>query len=416
MPPKRNNNKMSAKAEQKLKNKIVEDKTFGLKNKKKSSKVAKYVQQVQQQVNQAGNRKMQKEQEEKKKILEQKKKEEAKRKAELSEIFKPVQIQQKVPFGVDPKTILCAYFKSGTCQKGTRCKFSHDLNIERKAEKIDLYTDYRGKGKGNKNKKEEDDTMESWDQSKLESVIDKKFGKDNSQKPTEIVCKYFLEAIETRKYGFFWECPNGGNKCKYRHALPPGFVLKKKETEEEKRAREEREKENQISIEEFLETERHKLGPNLTPITYESFNKWKSERKLKKEKENDEKAKAKADAYKQFKAGMKSGMGAFSGRELFDFNPDWAQPIIDEEDAMESYEREDNDDNDVSSTNNNTDNINTNTNTNNNSEEPSEGNFSMDKMSDSIAKIEEDVKVNEELFAEEDLEGLDDIDDDDDDE
>jgi len=44
--------------------------------------------------------------------------------------------------------------------------------------------------------------MENWDQNKLESVIDKKYGKDNSQKPTEIVCKYFLEAIETRKYGF----------------------------------------------------------------------------------------------------------------------------------------------------------------------------------------------------------------------
>jgi len=44
--------------------------------------------------------------------------------------------------------------------------------------------------------------MENWDQNKLESVIDKKYGKDNSQKPTEIVCKYFLEAIETKKYGF----------------------------------------------------------------------------------------------------------------------------------------------------------------------------------------------------------------------
>jgi len=34
---------MSSKAEQKLKNKIIEDKTFGLKNKKKSSKVAKVI-------------------------------------------------------------------------------------------------------------------------------------------------------------------------------------------------------------------------------------------------------------------------------------------------------------------------------------------------------------------------------------
>lgn len=45
--------------------------------------------------------------------------------------------------GVDPKSILCQYFKAGTCQKGAKCKFSHDLNIERKSEKIDLYSDNR---------------------------------------------------------------------------------------------------------------------------------------------------------------------------------------------------------------------------------------------------------------------------------
>jgi hypothetical protein len=398
---------MSSKAEQKLKNKIIEDKTFGLKNKKKSSKVAKYVQQVQQQVNQAGNRKAMKQEEERKKRLEQKKKEEEKRKTELKEIFKPVQIQQKVPFGVDPKTILCAYFKAGTCQKGNRCKFSHDLNIERKAEKIDLYTDYRsntGKKKKNNNNND-DETMENWDQSKLESVIDKKFGKDNSQKPTEIVCKYFLEAIETKKYGFFWECPNGGSKCKYRHCLPPGYVLKKKETEEERRAREEAEKENQITLEEFLETERHKLGPNLTPITYESFNKWKAERKQQKEKEEQEKAKAKADAYQKYKAGMKSGMG-FSGRELFDFNPELANPYDDDDDAMEEYIREESDDNTENTENTNNDN------TENKSKDKGKEKLDVSDMKESISNVEEEIKVNEELFADEDLEGLDDIDDD----
>lgn len=50
-------------------------------------------------------------------------------------------------------------------------------------------------------------------------------------------------------------CPNGGNECKYRHALPPGYILKKKETGEERMKREEDEKENQITIEDFLETE-----------------------------------------------------------------------------------------------------------------------------------------------------------------
>lgn len=81
----------------------------------------------------------------------------------------------------------------------------------------------------------------------------------------QIVCKYFIEAIESRRYGWFWQCPNGlyprhlstptahvfqGDNCQYRHALPPGFVLKS-----EKKAKEEAEKANTISIEEFLETE-----------------------------------------------------------------------------------------------------------------------------------------------------------------
>ncbi len=41
------------------------------------------------------------------------------------------------------------------------------------------------------------------------------------------ICKYFLDAVENSKYGWFWQCPNGGKNCMYRHALPPGFVLKK---------------------------------------------------------------------------------------------------------------------------------------------------------------------------------------------
>ncbi len=43
---------------------------------------------------------------------------------------------------------------------------------------------------------------------------------------TDIICKHFLEAVEKRQYGWFWVCPNGGKDCKYRHALPPGYVLK----------------------------------------------------------------------------------------------------------------------------------------------------------------------------------------------
>jgi hypothetical protein len=34
-------------------------------------------------------------------------------------------------------------YQAGHCEKGKRCKFSHDLNVNRKAEKIDVYSDAR---------------------------------------------------------------------------------------------------------------------------------------------------------------------------------------------------------------------------------------------------------------------------------
>lgn len=48
--------------------------------------------------------------------------------------------------GVDPKSILCEFYKAGQCTKGFKCKFSHDLNVQRKGEKIDIYSDKRDEG------------------------------------------------------------------------------------------------------------------------------------------------------------------------------------------------------------------------------------------------------------------------------
>lgn len=73
--------------------------------------------------------------------------------------------------------------------------------------------------------------MDTWDQNKLESVIQEKHGEKVS-KQTEIVstyfyfaiimvshvrvkvCKHFLDAIEKNLYGWFWVCPNDGKNCK----------------------------------------------------------------------------------------------------------------------------------------------------------------------------------------------------------
>ena len=53
------------------------------------------------------------------------------------------------------------------------------------------------------------------------------------QKPTDIVCKFFLEAVEKSKYGWNWECPNGVT-CHYKHCLPVGYVLRKKTNKDDK--------------------------------------------------------------------------------------------------------------------------------------------------------------------------------------
>jgi hypothetical protein len=111
---------------------------------------------------------------------------------------------------------------AGQCTKGSKCKFSHDMDVERKAEKINLYADNR-----EENLDKSKDTMDGWDQAKLENVI----GEMNLNTSTEIVCKHFIEAVEIRKYGWFWTCPSG-DACKYRHALPPGYVLRPRESPE----------------------------------------------------------------------------------------------------------------------------------------------------------------------------------------
>ena len=104
----------------------------------------------------------QKKKEAEKEAREKEKKAAEQAKKETAELFKPVQVQ-KVPFGVDPKTVVCQFWKKGTCEKGKKCKFAHDLAVERKAEKRDLYSDSRGK-EGDENKKDE---MADWDEGTL---------------------------------------------------------------------------------------------------------------------------------------------------------------------------------------------------------------------------------------------------------
>lgn len=307
----------SKKADAKAKAKAVEDKTFGMKNKNKSVKAQKYIQSLESAAKNTGDRAARRAEEEAKKAREAKKEAE-KEKAELAKLIKPVFQIQKVPFGVDPKTIVCQYFKAGACAKGDKCKFSHDLAQERKTSKINVYEDVRGKNESGADGEDAsggagpailtEDSMADWDQSKLEQVVTRKH--KNRPTTTDIVCKYFLDAIEQKKYGWFWECPNGGDACKYKHALPPGFVLKSASVKASSK-----DEENEISLEEFLEVERYRIKKE-TPVTAESFARWKLDRKR---RADEEEAKQRKVRDAEVRAGR---LGNVSGRDLFAYQPD----------------------------------------------------------------------------------------------
>ncbi|KAH6604872.1 hypothetical protein Trco_006579 [Trichoderma cornu-damae] len=251
--------------------KIVEDKTFGMKN-KKGATAQRQIQQMTANLKASGSAEERRKAAEKaQREKEKKAAEEAKRETEAL-LNKPAQIQ-KVPFGVDPKTVVCIFYKRGDCEKGKKCKFAHDLSIERKTEKKNLYTDVRQE-EDEKNKQQE--TSADWDEEQLRKVVLSKKG--NQKTTTDKVCKFFIQAIEDGKYGWFWICPNGGDKCMYKHALPPGFILKTKEQRAAEKALLDKSPLKTLTLEDFLESERHKLTGTLTPVTPETFAKWKKDR------------------------------------------------------------------------------------------------------------------------------------------
>eukprot|EP01022_Parablepharisma_sp_SALTPOND_P019524 TRINITY_DN334_c0_g1_i1.p2 TRINITY_DN334_c0_g1~~TRINITY_DN334_c0_g1_i1.p2 ORF type:complete len:622 (+),score=126.32 TRINITY_DN334_c0_g1_i1:1223-3088(+) len=312
--------KTSKKTQKKQQEKVIEDKTFGLKNKNKSTKVQKFVKSVAQQVKGVvgkGGEQAQREKEYKEKM--EKKKQQEKEQL-INSLFNSVSSvkQQQPKEGEDSKSIICAFFKAGICKKGDKCKFSHDLGIEKRAAKADLYTDMRTINTG--------DNMANWDQAYLEQVINEKNNKRGAA-PSNIVCKHFLDAVENRTYGWFWECPNG-ETCQYRHCLPPGYVLKR-----DKEKTKDLEKMEEQKIEEIIDAERDELlrRTNLTKVTLQTLNAWK----LRKQQERDKKA------AEEMKRESKKGGGKMhnmlSGRALFKFDP---TAFKDDEDAMEEYKEE----------------------------------------------------------------------------
>lgn len=278
MPPKKKDvksEKGQQKAEVKAKQKVAEDKTFGLKNKNKSRAVQKYIKGVttaaQPQLKGGDSALVGKqtvEKEEKKKTAQQE--------ALLASLFKGTENIKKAALEevkvYDPKT-------------------------SREDQKINLYEDQRNQKENNAN----------WDRNKLEEVIAAKHSEANAN-ATDIVCKYFIDSVENKQYGWFWICPNGGDACKYRHCLPPGYVLKT--TVDDSDFEEEPE-----PLEDKIERERLALPAGGTPVTLETFKAWK---------ERKEKARLLAvEQERQTEAKKTGGKGlhVLSGKDLFTYDP-----------------------------------------------------------------------------------------------
>jgi len=267
------------------KKKIKIDKTFGLKNKKGRAN-KQYVENMKKNM-QAGDRRG------KKKSRNDVFKEQQRLQAEFwGDGGGPGVIRTKIEG--NPKEMLCEYFKVGKCQRGFRCKFSHDPNIARKVRKKKAAEKEAAAKK----------TMDDMTQIELEDLIRRRMRAQDNK--TDIVCNYFLDALETRNYGPRWRCQNG-QSCKYRHALPEGWKLKTK-TAEETIVRE--------SLEETLENMRAEFmhRTDLTPVTAETFAAWK----IKRARETEEEAQRKVIEATQKKKKMSKAERQLSGRKMFE--------------------------------------------------------------------------------------------------
>jgi hypothetical protein len=137
------------------------------------------------------------------------------------------------------------------------------------------------------------------------------------------LCSHLHPLTSPRTFNSLTSSPNGEN-CKYRHALPPGFVL-----DSDKKKKEAAAKANVITLEEFLESERHKLGKDLTPVTAESFAIWKKTRMDKKMAEDEVKAKLKEGSANSGKLTGLSGRDLVSAHMSF-----WLCRCVQEEERL----------------------------------------------------------------------------------
>jgi hypothetical protein len=299
------------KLDKKKTEKIIEDRTFGLKNKNKSKAVQKYIKGVESTVKNKRGGPEDKSKEFIEKAEKKKKKEED---AFLNSLYKTVKTikQAEVGEGEEAKNILCEFFKAGCCEKGDNCEFSHDINIQFNQGACDIYTDLREikKNMG----------MES----EINKIAEEKEKKRAKVCQSNIVCKFFLDAVMKKVYGWKWECPNGED-CHYKHYLPKGYILSTKE-----KAQEDMTIDEYYNLEEQIDEERERIGKSGTSVNDATFAEWKKKRDaFRKEKKEFEDKK---------KKGIQTGIQLFKNSSVVFKDDDNAEDVVREEQFQEEHQ------------------------------------------------------------------------------
>ena len=160
--------------------------------------------------------------------------------------------------------------------------------------------------------------------------ISKQKEKKRGKVPSNIVCKFFLDAVKKKLYGWKWECPNGDD-CHYRHSLPEGYILVTAKEKQEDMTSEE-----YMNLEAQIDEERERIKVNGTKVNEKTFLEWKRKRDEFRKQEEKEKMEEEKKLHEKSKL---TGVQLFKKQaELFKDDED-AQDLK-EEQEKEKIERE----------------------------------------------------------------------------